>query len=105
MPKLLVYYLAYVFVPTLIAFCIVWWKQRASLPASLGIVRIVGTFAAVWGSAVVTFAALHFTTALAGYENLSEFEGSYALVAGLVGFKIGMVVIDRMLKKVGAPTV
>jgi hypothetical protein len=74
MSALFMHYLAYVFIPSFIVFCIIWYKQRASLPASLGLVRLIGVFAAVWSSAFVTFAVLSITTALAGYENLSEFE-------------------------------
>jgi len=103
--QLIAYYLGYTLPPALIAFSVVWWKQRASLPASLGALKLIALFIAVWSISITVFAVLHITTALVGYENLSAFEGPYSIVAGLVGFKAGMSAIERMLRKARAETV
>lgn len=88
-----------------LAFCVIWWRQKAHLPSSLGVVRLAGLFVLVWVACFVSFAFLMVGTTLSGFSNLASFQQPYIILSGIAGYLVGNNLINRMLRTKGQPVV
>jgi len=103
--QLIIYYVMYALVPALIAFGIVWSRQKASLPEALGWAKIIGVFVALWCTATGTIFALEVIASFAHFEKAGDLEGTWVIISIVVAFAVGMVLVKRLLRSVQAPTV
>jgi hypothetical protein len=86
----------------LIAFGVIWYRQRSNLTSSLGIGRLARLLALVWGTCFLFFMFMTVLTALSGVSNLSSFQGAYNILAGIAGYVVGTSLINRMLRERGS---
>jgi hypothetical protein len=99
MVNMLLEYLGFVFIFSLIAFAAILARPEVRRPKEVGRARLLGLFVVVWAVCFVCFVVLSIAAAVAGLPNEQLFETTYAILGGIAGHFTGYGIFARSLTK------